>query len=119
MSALVVTITTQQPLLASAIEGDPNSGETFPYIPGSVLRGALIARYNQPINLADATVKSLFFSNDVRFLHAYPLLEHNQRAIPLPHLLTVDTVHSHQQLPWCGQLGVLLIHIHSESVEDT
>ncbi len=91
MSALVVTITTQQPLLASAIEGDPNSGETFPYIPGSVLRGALIARYNQPINLADATVKSLFFSNDVRFLHAYPLLEHNQRAIPLPHLLTVDT----------------------------
>ena len=86
MSALLVTITTQQPVLASALEGDPNSGETFPYIPGSVLRGALIARYTPSINLGDANIKRLFFSDAVRFLHAYPL-ENDQRAIPLPRLL--------------------------------
>ncbi len=83
MKALVFTITTRQPVLANALEGDPNSGETYPYIPGSLIRGAIIARFQQQLDLKDPETHTLFFSNNVRFLHAYPVQD-GQRAVPLP-----------------------------------
>ncbi|MCA0350439.1 MAG: hypothetical protein LCH85_00455 [Chloroflexi bacterium] len=75
MNALIVDLVTQQPVLVSALEGDPNSATSFSYIPGSVLRGALISLYLQSKG-AEYQLdprNQLFFSNRVRFLHAYPL----------------------------------------------
>ncbi|GAA5530185.1 RAMP superfamily CRISPR-associated protein [Herpetosiphon gulosus] len=86
MNALIVDLVTKQPVLVSALEGDPNSATSFSYIPGSVLRGALISRYLQSkgaeyqLDLGN----QLFFSNQVRFLHAYPLESTtNKRMLPM------------------------------------
>ena len=35
-------MTAEQPLLLTSLQGDPNSSVSFSYIPGSVVRGALI-----------------------------------------------------------------------------
>ena len=45
MIALSFELCLKEPLLATALEGDPNSAVSLPFIPGSMLRGALIGRY--------------------------------------------------------------------------
>lgn len=86
MKALWVQLHLDSPVLITGIgNGDENSGRTLPYIPGAVLRGALIARY-QPKSgdlPVDETAAALFFNGKVRYLNAYPVL-HGQRALPLP-----------------------------------
>lgn len=92
MSAITFTLHTQQPILATSFQGDPNSDVSYPYIPGSMIRGALIGRYlkqNPGIGddiLADTQVKHLFFSGQVRYLNAYLLTqeEHQPRSLPTP-----------------------------------
>jgi CRISPR-associated protein Csx10 len=93
-SVIRYTIELQSPLLATDVMGDPNSAVSMPFIPGSLLRGALIARYlqsGQP-NFdpgEDAEAHRLFFSDSTRFLNAYPMNPHlgkaeKRRALPMP-----------------------------------
>ncbi|MBD2483317.1 RAMP superfamily CRISPR-associated protein [Planktothrix sp. FACHB-1365] len=92
MSTITFTLHTQQPILATSFQGDPNSDVSYPYIPGSMIRGALIGRYlkhNTNIGddiLADTQVRDLFFSGQVRYLNAYLLTkeEHQPRSLPTP-----------------------------------
>lgn len=89
MRAVVVDLRTVQPLLATSLQGDPNSSVSFSYIPGSLLRGALIGRYlhgrpeESPDILDDAESRSLFFDGATRYLHAYPRYD-GRRALPTP-----------------------------------
>ena len=77
MKAITFSLTTQQPLLATSFQGDPNSDISYPYIMGSMIRGAIIGRYmkqhNQnDLNLEDQIVRNLFFEDDqVHYLNAY------------------------------------------------
>ena len=45
MKAITFLLHTKQPLLATSLQGDPNSDVSFSYIPGSMIRGVLIGRY--------------------------------------------------------------------------
>lgn len=78
----------EQPVLATALLGDPNSSASLNYLPGSLMRGVLIARYlkhKAPVDAAtDAHWRSLFFDSSTRYLHAYPLSGGGERSIPTP-----------------------------------
>jgi CRISPR-associated protein Csx10 len=88
MIALTFELKLQEPVLAAALEGDPNSAVTLPYIPGSLVRGALIGRYlKQHSNhdlAADPNARRLFFDHETRFLNAYPQGENGARTLPTP-----------------------------------
>lgn len=94
MIALTFTIHLQEPLLATSLEGDPNSSVSLPFIPASALRGALIARYlvDRPVSdaAADSEYRQLFFDGRTRYLHAYPLDRLGHRTLPTPQSLKVE-----------------------------
>jgi CRISPR-associated protein Csx10 len=79
-----------EPLLVTALDGDPNSSISYDFIPGSVLRGALIGRYQNAGNEIDSiTLRSLFFSPDTQYLNGYRTLYdevafEEVRSWPLP-----------------------------------
>lgn len=92
MNAITFLLNTEQPILATSFQGDPNSDVSYPYIPGSMIRGALIGRYlrqnpskNSDI-VADETVRRLFFNGQTRYLNAYLFTkDSNQpRSLPTP-----------------------------------
>ena len=89
MKAITVTLQTEQPVLATSFQGDPNSDVSYPYIPGSAIRGALIGRYLKRHSLQDADlsqnegVQRLFFNGSTRFLNAY-LDANGKRTLPIP-----------------------------------
>lgn len=75
MQALTFLIRLIDPLLATQPQsGEPNSAVTYPFIPGSMIRGALIARYlgGREVDAADDEFRKLFLDGDVRYLNAYP-----------------------------------------------
>lgn len=84
MSILTVKLTLREPVLVTAPGGDPNTDESQSYIPGSALRGALVARYlqvhehNRGPDFAD-----LFLSGVTRFMNAYPAMGET-RMLPTP-----------------------------------
>jgi CRISPR-associated protein Csx10 len=91
MIALTFEIHTEQPLLVTRLEGDPNSSVSYRYVPGSAIRGALVARYIElaeepPGDLADPDKgqRSLFFDGSTRYLNAYPLDRLGRRCLPTP-----------------------------------
>ncbi|MEG3966236.1 CRISPR-associated protein Csx10 [Microcoleus sp. T2B6] len=92
MKAITLTLQTQQPILATSFQGDPNSDVSYSYISGSMIRGAMIGRYmrqNQlaELDLINKEVKRLFFdANSTRYLNAYLLSDEKQpqRTLPLP-----------------------------------
>lgn len=96
MIAITLSLRTEEPLLATSFQGDPNSDVSYPYIPGSMIRGALISHFlKQPgmqnIDLAsDPQSRSLFFEDTTRFLNAYPQGEDTQRGLPVPRSLRKD-----------------------------
>ncbi|MEO0687161.1 MAG: hypothetical protein AAFY76_19465, partial [Cyanobacteria bacterium J06649_11] len=45
MKIITITLHTLQPLLATSFQGDPNSDVSYSYIPGSMIRGAIIGCY--------------------------------------------------------------------------
>ena len=53
MLALTFTLELKEPLLMTAIEGDPNSAVSLPFVPGSALRGALAGRYRAAKDVVD------------------------------------------------------------------
>ncbi|MGI0485882.1 RAMP superfamily CRISPR-associated protein [Pantanalinema rosaneae CENA516] len=90
MKAVIFSLQTQQPLLATSFQGDPNSDVSFSYIPGSMIRGALIGRYMKQeglhdLNLDDAKIQQLFFDPDqIRYLNAYLEDSTGRRTLPTP-----------------------------------
>ena len=89
MRVIVYRITLLAPTLVTAIQGDPNEGVAFDYIPGSTLRGAIIKKYlrsnNQTeLDAADPQVRRLFFDGTTRYLNGYPLDRLGQRSLPTP-----------------------------------
>jgi CRISPR-associated protein Csx10 len=79
-----------EPVLVTSLDGDPNSATAFDYLPGGVLRGAIIGKYLRNQNLTPAQFKAdnaaaqrLFFKGATRYLNGYPV-ESNRRALPVP-----------------------------------
>lgn len=82
---ITYTIHLQEPALLAAPGGDPNTEVSLDYVPGGVLRGALVAKYllEQGAGAADGDqFKTLFLSGRVRYLNAYPAL--SARSLPTP-----------------------------------
>jgi len=90
MKALIFSLCTQQPLLATSFEGDPNSDVSYNFIPGSMIRGAIIGRYMKQhqlseLDLNNDEVKRLFFNdNNTCYLNAYLLSWEGKRTLPTP-----------------------------------
>ncbi len=89
MKVITYHVTLMEPTLVTALEGDPNEGVAFDYLPGSVLRGAVIGKYLRANNLtdldaADAGVRRLFFDGTTRYLNGYPLDRLGRRTLPTP-----------------------------------
>lgn len=98
MNVITFLLEAKQPILATSFQGDPNSDVSYPYIPGSMIRGALISRYikrhpelpkdflSEEIN-KDSTqeIKRLFFNGSTRYLNAYLFCEEQKkRTLPVP-----------------------------------
>ena len=85
MKACEFDLMLESPLLVTGANGgDPNSEIGLPYVPGSVLRGALAWRYLAVNGKADDQFRRLFLRGAVRFLHAYPVASNGQRTLPAP-----------------------------------
>lgn len=92
MIVLTYEIELLEPCLVTSLQGDPNSAISFDYLPGAVLRGALIDRYiwqqregnkQYQLEVEDAAVQALFFNGSTRYLNAYPVYN-KQRTLPTP-----------------------------------
>lgn len=89
MIVIPYRITLLEPLLATRVAGDPNSAVSFPYVPGSTVRGAMVAAYMQEMKLAtlDAgqeDAQRIFFDGRTRYLNAYPAASGYERMLPTP-----------------------------------
>jgi CRISPR-associated protein Csx10 len=87
MKVITYILEALEPLVVAQLAGDPNSVVTYPYVPGSVIRGALVNRYPQDpaFDLAiDPRGRRLFFNGATRYLNAYPLDRLGKRALPTP-----------------------------------
>jgi len=82
MNGFLYTITLEEPVLANSLGGEPNSARSLFYIPGGLVRGAVINAY-QDKDANDDTFRSLFLNGDTRFLNAYPIMG-DERALPIP-----------------------------------
>lgn len=104
MIALTYQITSEEPLLVTALNGDPNSGVAFPFIPGSTLRGLVAGRCvkQRPNDDLDLWARELLFDGQTRYLHAYLADDQQRRCLPVP-------------LSWRKEK---LRHIESGSIED-
>ena len=92
MKIIPYRVTLLEPLLATRIAGDPNSGVSYPYLPGSLVRGAAVAAYmrEKAIAALDAgteEVRRLFFDGRTRYLNAYPVDARGIRTLPTPRSL--------------------------------
>lgn len=95
MKAVTFLLHTQQPILATSLQGDPNSDVSHSYILGSMVRGMLIGRYLQrhgvktTDDILDSQrfpdIKRLFFDTQkTRYLNAYPADIEQKRTLPVP-----------------------------------
>ncbi|RAL20662.1 hypothetical protein DL240_15200 [Lujinxingia litoralis] len=81
---LPYTLTLRAPAITTALSGDPNRAVTQPFIPGSVIRGAVAARLLAEGETANSDVfRDFVLTGAVRYLHAYPELN-GQRAMLVP-----------------------------------
>jgi CRISPR-associated protein Csx10 len=85
-------VTLLEPLLATRIAGDPNSSVSYPYVPGSMVRGAAVTAYlrNRQLPSLDAgnvEARRLFFDSHIRYLNAYPIDAEGHRTLPTPRSL--------------------------------
>lgn len=92
MKIIPYRVTLLEPLLATRLPGDPNSGVSYPYVPGSMVRGAAVAAYMQEKALAtlDASVEEarrLFFDGRTCYVNAYPVDARGRRTLPTPRSL--------------------------------
>lgn len=87
MNGLTYTLRLIEPVLLKSLQdGDANSARSLTYIPGSVIRGAVISAYLKKNHFADAgdpQFRSLFLDGTTRYLHAFPDYE-GMRTLPAP-----------------------------------
>lgn len=86
MIGLQYTLRLQEPILANSLAGDANSARTLPYVPGGLIRGALIAAYLKNTTAdakKDEKFRRLFLDGRTRYLHAWPMRE-QARGLPTP-----------------------------------
>jgi len=89
MIALSYTLELLEPFLATGLEGDPNTKQSLDYVPGSMLRGAVIYRYlhqtsHSELDPEAPTDSRLFLKETTRYLNAYPLTANGKRSLPTP-----------------------------------
>jgi CRISPR-associated protein Csx10 len=92
MKIIPYWVTLLEPLLATRIAGDPNSGVSYPYVPGSLVRGAAVATYMRAkalitLDAGADEVRRLFFDGRTRYLNAYPVDARGVRTLPTPRSL--------------------------------
>ncbi len=92
MTVITYQVELLEPCLVTALEGDPNSAVAFDYLPGAVVRGALINRYlwrqreaggDSALDVTSGPVRDMFFNGRTCYLNGYPLVK-KQRALPVP-----------------------------------
>jgi CRISPR-associated protein Csx10 len=87
MYGFAYTLELLEPVMANSLGGDANSAQSLKYVPGALIRGAIIDRYrnqrNAVIDAGDEEARRLFFDGRTRYLHAYPLLN-RRRGLPAP-----------------------------------
>ena len=86
MIAITFEIHLIEPVLVMEIgSGDPNSADSYYFIPGSALRGALVSRYLETHPMAtEGDLRERFLKNSTSFLNAYPLGADGTRSLPTP-----------------------------------
>lgn len=85
MKIITYHIELKEPVLVTALAGDPNAAVTFNYLPGSVLRGAIITAFMRHNQFTDAdTVQRLFLNGQTQYLNGYLLDRKQQRSLPRP-----------------------------------
>ncbi|MGA2264349.1 MAG: hypothetical protein ABSH28_23315, partial [Acidobacteriota bacterium] len=88
MNGFSYTLRLLEPVLANSLAGDINSARTLPFIPGGVIRGAMIECYQDKyksarFDCANSDARRLFFGSTTRFLHANPEI-YGERSLPVP-----------------------------------
>jgi CRISPR-associated protein Csx10 len=80
MKQLAYRIHLLEPALVTSLMGDPNSAVAYDFLPGSVLRGAILSNYCrmndfawEQIDAADPDLRRLFFDGTTRYLNGYLL----------------------------------------------
>jgi CRISPR-associated protein Csx10 len=93
MNVYLYDVTLEEPALVTRLEGEPNSSVAYGFLPGSVLRGALIQAYLRQMKrsgdrlLSDEMAKLLFFSGQFRYLNGYLVCDGGSeklRSLPVP-----------------------------------
>ena len=90
MNGFVYKLILLEPVLANSLGGDPNSARTLPFVPGAVMRGAVIRAYQaknklRELDATDEETRRLFFNGATRYLHAYPKDNKTEnRSLPSP-----------------------------------
>jgi CRISPR-associated protein Csx10 len=114
MRTITFLLHTQQPILATSLQGDPNSDVSYPYIPGSMIRGVLISRYQKLYSpsetniLENDNVKRLFFNATTRYLNAYLFdRERLKRTLPVPMCLYKDKIKGLENVCDFSQIKVI------------
>lgn len=77
MNGLVYTLQLIEPILSNSLAGDANSARSLPYVPGGLVRGALIGLYLSEnkldeVDASDEKFRRLFLNGETRYLHAFP-----------------------------------------------
>ncbi len=95
MKALKIRIQLEEPLLATRPNaGEANSAISYGYIPGGMLRGAVLRAYRQKnpgVDIStDELANKLVFNGDVHYLNAYLTTLDGQRMLPSPLSWYVD-----------------------------
>lgn len=91
MNGFTYTLILEEPVLANSLSGDTNSARSLPFIPGGLVRGALVPAYLKSKGLNEIKADNakfgefsrLFLKNSTRFLHAYPVCN-DKRMLPAP-----------------------------------
>lgn len=113
IKAISIQFRTLEPILATSFQGDPNSDVSYSYIPGSMIRGAIIGRYLRhhhlsELDLNDAKVKGLFFdATQTLYLNAYLLSQEGKRTLPVPRSWFKD---KDAKLPESDETGSMVIY---------
>jgi CRISPR-associated protein Csx10 len=88
MKIITYRVKLMDDILVSRLSGDANTVSSYLYLPGSVLKGALLKKYCAAKQISafdclDEPIKSIFFSSKTRFLNAM-YVNNNLRSLPVP-----------------------------------
>ena len=83
MNGLRYILVLEEPVLANSLAGDTNSARSLSFVPGGLVRGALIGAYahGKDVDAVENEFRRLFLNGDTRFLPAYPEIN-KKRAFP-------------------------------------